>query len=560
MEKLPEENINKIIIGSDHAAYTQKNALISMINDKYNIEVIDVGCDNTNSCNYTDIAHKACHLMSKEENARVILLCTTGTGMNIVANKYRNIRCVQGHKIHQVAMAREHNNVNALTMGISLSEMSDMKGMTQVFLETEFNKYDFNNNLTRHAIRVSKIENKIDDDYQFNNNDNLDIMSNSSKSDNITHTDIFKPIPKNLKHSNKVTTKNNIFPVNIKINKTPFQPRELPLPPPTDMTLFTKNEFAKNHALSVSSYSDSNSMVVNTSDNDSTLMENNVMENKFMNNYKTSKSESDIVYFNDQLKLINDNKNNDKPKSTIMKQNLLTDVYTPSFGKPIRNVTYSDFDSDLDDNLDDNLDDDLDDDLDDLIKNNEVFIEEVFKPKMKPKLKINPNMMNEKDNTLRILQNLKENETLMKKNSIINIKPNNTRVSNKIPFILGSEITRNIPFFANKNTNNGQKNAYVNSNKKIERRSRSLNLIINTQTNMPEQLNYPDSIDTDTTNLVNMTNYLSNCNEVGKLQQDIMRKIVEYRERTKLIHRDLNAEMGSVFNMNNADDTTPDSA
>lgn len=160
---LPEDKITKLYIGSDHRGFNHKQNLIEFIKSKYSIDVIDIGCSNTNSCDYTDVAHNGANLTLQDPNARLILLCGSGTGMSIVANRYQGIRCAYGHKIIQVALARQHNNINALALGtnIEIMDLSDMRAMVQVFIETAFEELDTINNPSRHTIRVAKIDSDI---------------------------------------------------------------------------------------------------------------------------------------------------------------------------------------------------------------------------------------------------------------------------------------------------------------------------------------------------------------------------------------------------------------
>ena len=130
-----------------------------------------------------------------------------------------------------------------------------------------------------------------------------------------------------------------------------------------------------------------------------------------------------------------------------------------------------------------------------------------------------------------------------------------TGVDGKMLF-KGHNMNRYVPFLKNKvipqsKNRNFQNKSRDETNNKIESQNREF--AVDISKNMPNHLEYPDTINTDNTLLPVMANYVQNCSEAAKLEEEIMRKIVELRERVRLIYRDLNAEMGTVFNLN---DTT----
>jgi ribose 5-phosphate isomerase B len=211
----PEDKISKVYIGSDHRGFNHKQDLINILKQQYPCEIIDIGTNNTDSCNYTDIAHNGAQLTIKDPNARLILLCGSGTGMSIVANRYKGIRCAYGHKVVQVALARQHNDVNALAMSTDskILDQSDMRAMVKVFMETEFEAFDNAGNPSRHAKRVHMIDEPISNEY--NKIDDMQLKKH-------------KPFFINMAKSSKKSKKDKIYPINADItNKDkPFVRRD----------------------------------------------------------------------------------------------------------------------------------------------------------------------------------------------------------------------------------------------------------------------------------------------------------------------------------------------
>ena len=143
----------KIIIGSDHGGYILKEFIKQNIDDSYIIE--DVGVYNSASCDYPDIAKRLCNqlLVKDEDIIKVgILICGTGIGMNIAANKIKGIRCALCTNSHMAKMARLHNNSNVLALGERIIGQSLALDIVKTFLEEIYI------NEERHDRRIKKIE------------------------------------------------------------------------------------------------------------------------------------------------------------------------------------------------------------------------------------------------------------------------------------------------------------------------------------------------------------------------------------------------------------------
>lgn len=143
--------MEKIIIGSDHAGFNLKNKLISYIQAK-GIEVYDAGTYNTESCDYPIIAKNVANKIAQKEYERGILICGTGIGMSMAANKIKGIRAAVVSDTCSAKMSRLHNNSNILCMGERIVGEELAKDITNIWLTTEFLG-------ERHQRRIDMIEN-----------------------------------------------------------------------------------------------------------------------------------------------------------------------------------------------------------------------------------------------------------------------------------------------------------------------------------------------------------------------------------------------------------------
>ncbi len=140
----------KISIACDHGGLDTKNALVEMLKQEGN-EVIDCGTYTTDSCDYPDFARKAAELVASGEVDKGIVVCTSGEGVMMTANKVRGVRCGMGYNDEVSALMRQHNNANMIAFSQKFMDLEDVKRRTHIFLNTEFEG-------GRHLRRVEKIE------------------------------------------------------------------------------------------------------------------------------------------------------------------------------------------------------------------------------------------------------------------------------------------------------------------------------------------------------------------------------------------------------------------
>ena len=141
--------INKIVIGCDHAGYALKEQIKQYLANK-DVEMLDVGCYSTDACNYPDIAHALCSEIQSGAYPAGILICGTGIGIGIAANKVAGIRAALCHDTFSAHASREHNNANVLTMGQRVIGQGLALDIVNIWLNTEFEG-------GRHQRRIDKI-------------------------------------------------------------------------------------------------------------------------------------------------------------------------------------------------------------------------------------------------------------------------------------------------------------------------------------------------------------------------------------------------------------------
>ncbi|MDD3725743.1 MAG: ribose 5-phosphate isomerase B [Candidatus Ratteibacteria bacterium] len=140
----------KIGLGSDHAGFDLKGFLKTELK-KDGYEVIDYGTKIKKSVDYPDFAEKLARGIQNKEIEMGVLICGTGIGMSIVANKFKGIRAARCCTIQDACLARQHNDANVITLGGRLLGQELALEMVKVFLETPFLK-------GRHLKRVKKIK------------------------------------------------------------------------------------------------------------------------------------------------------------------------------------------------------------------------------------------------------------------------------------------------------------------------------------------------------------------------------------------------------------------
>ncbi|MDO4543896.1 MAG: ribose 5-phosphate isomerase B [Clostridia bacterium] len=127
----------KLAIGCDHGAYVMKEELkLHLLEQGY--EVVDFGCNSLQSVDYPPFAFAAAEAVANKEVDRGIVLCTTGIGVSICANKVKGIRCALCGDVRSALMTRMHNDTNMLALGASIISTETAIEITDIWLKTEF--------------------------------------------------------------------------------------------------------------------------------------------------------------------------------------------------------------------------------------------------------------------------------------------------------------------------------------------------------------------------------------------------------------------------------------
>ena len=142
-------NLKKIFISSDHAGYKLKE-LIKLNLDKKKIKYIDLGPQNDRRVDYPDYAHIVAKKVKTNNKHIGILICGSGMGMNIVANRHKNIRAAQCYNLKSTKLSRLHNDANIITLGSRLLTNKIALNCVNIFLNTKFEG-------GRHKKRLKKI-------------------------------------------------------------------------------------------------------------------------------------------------------------------------------------------------------------------------------------------------------------------------------------------------------------------------------------------------------------------------------------------------------------------
>ena len=141
--------MKKIFISSDHAGYNLKEQIKKRFSKKYNFK--DMGTNSSKiSVNYPDYAHKLCKKVSNNSKNMGILVCGSGMGMSMAANRHKKIRAAVCYSIKNTKLSRLHNNANIITLGSRLTKKNIAFKCIEVFVNTKFEG-------GRHKNRVKKI-------------------------------------------------------------------------------------------------------------------------------------------------------------------------------------------------------------------------------------------------------------------------------------------------------------------------------------------------------------------------------------------------------------------
>lgn len=140
----------KISLGCDHGGYALKEHVKAYLESKGH-EVVDCGTYSTDSCDYPIFGEAAARKVQSGECERGIVICTTGIGISIAANKVAGIRCAHCTDPLSAEMTRRHNDANVLALGAGITGPNLAKRMVEVFLNTDFEG-------GRHARRVAQLD------------------------------------------------------------------------------------------------------------------------------------------------------------------------------------------------------------------------------------------------------------------------------------------------------------------------------------------------------------------------------------------------------------------
>lgn len=138
----------KVAIGNDHHGVDVKNRIIKYL-EKRNIQYLNFGTDTKENVDYIDFAKKVCKSIQNKECDLGILICGTGIGMSIVANKFKSIRCGKVNNEEEARLTKEHNMANVMALS---EKIENLDKVLDAYLNTEYSKEE------RHKRRVKEIE------------------------------------------------------------------------------------------------------------------------------------------------------------------------------------------------------------------------------------------------------------------------------------------------------------------------------------------------------------------------------------------------------------------
>ena len=140
---------NRIIIGSDHGGYDLKAHIVSKLDREGHHQVEDLGCHSPESVDYPDFAEQVCKRVIDDQNTLGILICGTGIGMSLAANRNYEIRAALCHDEYSARMSREHNNANILCLGARVIGTGLAETIVETWLASSFSG-------GRHQSRIEK--------------------------------------------------------------------------------------------------------------------------------------------------------------------------------------------------------------------------------------------------------------------------------------------------------------------------------------------------------------------------------------------------------------------
>lgn len=141
----------KLFVGCDHAGYKLKVKLLSIFQKDKQLEIIDCGTNSEQSVDYPDYIHKVADNVQQVSNSKGLIICGSGNGAAMVANKHKNIRAALCWNEKLARLAREHNDANILSLPARFIDFDLASDILKTFIETDFEG-------GRHLRRVRKIE------------------------------------------------------------------------------------------------------------------------------------------------------------------------------------------------------------------------------------------------------------------------------------------------------------------------------------------------------------------------------------------------------------------
>lgn len=141
----------KVIVGNDHAGVDFKHFVTDILKEfNANFEIENIGVDDKKSVDYPDIAYAVCDKIINHDADFGVLICGTGLGMSMAANRFQEIRAALCHDATMARLAREHNDANILILGARILGQENTKDIIKAFFETKFLE-------GRHQNRVNKL-------------------------------------------------------------------------------------------------------------------------------------------------------------------------------------------------------------------------------------------------------------------------------------------------------------------------------------------------------------------------------------------------------------------
>ncbi|MDP4008351.1 MAG: ribose 5-phosphate isomerase B [Candidatus Peregrinibacteria bacterium] len=144
-----------IYLGADHAGYEMKEALQAWLKETTDHSVIDLGTFSTDPVDYPVIGREVAEKVFENEGSRGILVCGSGEGMCMAANKMRNVRAALADTPERAKASREHNDANIVCLGSRFTDLETAKKIVETFLTTEFSTEE------RHQKRVDMIDGNV---------------------------------------------------------------------------------------------------------------------------------------------------------------------------------------------------------------------------------------------------------------------------------------------------------------------------------------------------------------------------------------------------------------